>query len=504
MTNVDGLKKNIGISLLPQLINIVANFILPALIISEYGSSINGLVSTIRQIISLVSLTGAGIAISATQSLYGPVAQGDVIVVRSILKTTNKMFNHCGIAYLLGSALVSIVYPLFVDYSEVGYTTITLLVCVMSISGASEFFLVGTCRSLLYADQKVYVCTAIQSIALLASFIMTIMSIKLRLNIIITQLAATMVYVIRAMALLLYVQKHYGEFMRYQNAGYKNSLKKSRNDAMIHQFSGLAVMGCQSIILTIFVGLEAASIFAVYNIVFSGLSSICANLNNAVTPYLGKALALGDKPIARKKFDALEFAMNNFTAFIFSVTAVMIIPFVQIYTRNLDIDYINRQFAVLFLIFAVLNNIRLPGQSAINAAGHFSETKNRAIIEAVTCIFCSVVFTKTIGLCGVMLGSICALGWRCFDIIFYANKHVLSTHSKKSFLRVAISFLHIGIVYFLCSGISERATSIVSWVIVSLITSAVSIIILALEDIILQRDSVHGIIQMLKRRNSAE
>ena len=45
--------------------------------------------------------------------------------------------------------------------------------------------------------------------------------------------------------------------------------------------------------------LEAASIYAVYNIVFSGLQSICANINTAVTPYLGKEISLEHEEKAR-------------------------------------------------------------------------------------------------------------------------------------------------------------------------------------------------------------
>ena len=43
--------KNLIFNLLQQIVSIVTGFILPPLIIHNYGSSINGLISTIKQIV---------------------------------------------------------------------------------------------------------------------------------------------------------------------------------------------------------------------------------------------------------------------------------------------------------------------------------------------------------------------------------------------------------------------------------------------------------------------
>lgn len=71
--------KNIMASALPQIMNIITNLILPSLIILKFGSEINGLVSSIKSIVSYISIVGAGIATATTQALYEPVAKKDII-----------------------------------------------------------------------------------------------------------------------------------------------------------------------------------------------------------------------------------------------------------------------------------------------------------------------------------------------------------------------------------------------------------------------------------------
>ena len=64
---------NIIFNFLQQLVGIVTGLILPPLIVGKFGSSLNGLVSTIKQMMTYVQLTGAGIAASSTYALYKPL-----------------------------------------------------------------------------------------------------------------------------------------------------------------------------------------------------------------------------------------------------------------------------------------------------------------------------------------------------------------------------------------------------------------------------------------------
>ena len=485
------LQRNIYSSILPQFVNILSNFILPTMIIVAYGSQVNGLVSTIRTIISYVALVGAGIATATTQALYAPVANSNTEEVKGMLKAADNMFNHWGYIYLLLVSFISLLYPFLIE-SDIDYLTMVSLLLVMSVSGASEFFIVGRCRSLLYANQKVYVCSQIQALSLFISLLFAVVLLKLEVNIILVQLSISFVYILRAILLRWYVNKEYPEFVNLKNVAPIKKATEKRKDAMLHQLTGLVVTSSQTVILSMMVGLEAASIFAVYNIIFSGIYSICSNINVAVTPFLGKVFAVGTLKQVYEKYQLCEISFYLICSFVFGVTVFVILPFVALYTQHADINYIYHDFAILFVIVQFFSIYRLPSNALINVAGHYKETRLRAIIEALICFVSSIIFTYLYGMYGVLLGTGCAIGWRCLDIIFYSHHILLHVSVKKSLFRFLRCLIIIIISYFISNRIEITISSYLSWILYSICISIFISVILFLDVSLFER-------QMLQR-----
>ncbi len=482
--------------MLPQFVNIVSNFIIPVLIIEAFGSQINGLVTTVRSIISYISLVGAGITVAVVQSLYAPVAQKDENTVRGMLRATNDMFNKSGYIYLIIVLLVSFIYPLLVE-GDISFTTKCLLLLVMSISGASEFFVVGRCRSLLYASQKVYVCTTVQAFSLLFSLILAVIMLKFGANIVFVQLAISVVYVMRAFLLSYYVRKNYPQYVKINNVRPIKSAVSKRNEAMVHQLSGLFIFGSQSIILSMMVGLEAASIYSVYNIIFSGLAAICGNLNTAITPFIGRTFAISSIDKVRREFNVIEFVYFIITSIIFAVTSVTILPFVSIYTNAADIDYKLPLFALLFTISQLFNIFRQPYSTLINVAGHFKETRNRAIIESILCIGFSIIFTYTSGIYGVLIGTGIALFWRCLDMLYYCHKHILHNSIKVSVFRLVGVISIVLFVYFFVSK-DKNLSNFFQWTTFALEIFLLVACILILVIAVFERKSLQMVLSYIK------
>ena len=63
---------NILANLVLQLANILTWFIIPKIILSYFGSSVNGLVSSITQFLSYIGLIEGGLTGVVTASLYKP------------------------------------------------------------------------------------------------------------------------------------------------------------------------------------------------------------------------------------------------------------------------------------------------------------------------------------------------------------------------------------------------------------------------------------------------
>lgn len=488
MKTINNVYRNLGASILPQVVNIISSFILPVMIIGIYGSVINGLVSTVRTIISYISLVGAGIAVATTQALYLPVAKNDEETVRGMLKATSILFNKCGWVYLGIVFVVSLIYP-FLIKDDISYYTCVGLLLIMSISGASEFFVVGRCRSLLYANQRVYVSTTIQAVSHMVSLVLAVIMLSLNSSILIVQLSISSIHIIKALFFHHYVKRNFPQYVFYKNTKPIQAAVKKRKDAMVHQLSGLLVLGSQSVLLSSLVGLEAASIYAVYNIVFSGIHSICSNMNTAVTPFIGKSLAVNKKEIIEKEFNVVEYLFYILTSFSFMVSSVMIIPFIELYTQGADISYNYPLFALLFVILSVFNVYRLPNNAMINAAGHFKETRWRAIAEAIICVVCSIIFTILFGLYGVLIGTICAIGWRCLDIVIYSHWKILYNSVRIPLFRLCRCMAYVLLFYLLRNKLLFQITGYVDLIINALIVALVALLILSSDTYLFERSS---------------
>lgn len=486
MMRMNKVVKNAGASSVTQIINIIINFILPPLIIGTYGSQINGLVLTVKQILAYISLVGAGISIATTQSLYKPIAEKDYEKTSGMFNAASSMFSKAGYIFALIALITAFVYPFFLRDS-IDYYLVVMIIIVMSIEGISEFFVVGKSRTLLFADQKSYVTSIIQAIGLVLSFIFAFLLIKANVSIVLVQLASSLVFMVRVVLLTWYIKKHY-KYLNSQITPIKSAIKK-RNDAFIHQITGLVVLGSQAMVLSVFVGLEAASIYAVYNVIFAGLHSICAQLVNSVAPFLGRSLALGENRKLLKQFNNVEFLYTSLLSLFYSVCIVMIIPFISIYVGEIsDVKYTYYGVAVLFVLVSFLNAFRLPAQAAINIAGHFKETRWRAIIEAVICIVLQLLFVNIWGIYGVLIGTAIALSWRAIDIVIYSNKYIISQNSKTSFIRG----LKVIIVMLMLMVIEEKflhvnVTGYFEWIYWAVVYSIISILIIFLVNILLER-----------------
>jgi len=493
--------KNLASSILPQLINIISNLILPGIIIAHFGSSVNGLVSTTKTIVSYISLVGAGIATAVTQALYQPVANNDDKVVKGMLRSANSMFNKYGLIYVAITVAVSFFYPLVID-SDIPYWTVLGLLVVMSVSGASEFFAIGRCRTLLYAHQKVYVCSLVQAVSLLLSLLLALLMLRLDASIVAVQFAISFVYVLRGFLLSAYVRTNYKQYSDYKSATPIPAAIQKRGDAMVHQLAGLAVTGSQSAILTVIVGLNAASIYSVYNVVLYGIRTICSNLFTAITPFLGKEYALNRKESLMKKYGVIEFAFFYFVAFVLCVATAMLVPFVSLYTKGADIDYVYPVFSFLFVISSAFYILKLPGTALINVAGHFKETKGRALIEASLSVVFSILFTVLVGKNGVLIGTGIALGWRCFDTVFYVAKYILGGTVKRTLLRLAVFFVDIAIFKLISDTIQVSPKSFLEWCLLSAVYALGAFVLLILEALVFERATVKQLMSFVRRKKA--
>ncbi|MBR6729557.1 MAG: polysaccharide transport protein, partial [Clostridia bacterium] len=79
------IKNNLVSSLIYQVVLITLSFLLPRLYLENFGSEVNGVLQTIKQIFTYMCLLEAGVGLATTQALYKRIGGKDYRSANEVL-----------------------------------------------------------------------------------------------------------------------------------------------------------------------------------------------------------------------------------------------------------------------------------------------------------------------------------------------------------------------------------------------------------------------------------
>lgn len=496
--------RNIISNIIYQVTTIISGLVIPILIIKYYGSEINGLNATVNQAIAYLHLVEAGIGMASIQALYKPLSDRDHNQINGVLSATRQLYNKSGLLFLILVLVLSILYPLIIEESIDKFITIGL-VLVLGLGGVVEYFLHGKYRVLLLADQKGYIIFNLQSLASILSTALKIFLIYQNYNIVIVQGIATIIFILRVIFLKLYINKNYTN-INYKVEPNKNALNK-KNAVFIHQIAFLVLNNTDILIITIFLSLNTVSVYSIYNIVFGAIGGLIVSLSStSLSTAFGQLIAFGDKEKLIKGYDVYEFLYFILLFGVYTITLLMTLPFIKLYTIDVtDVNYIDKHLPLLFTLVGILNHTRNPMVAMINAAGHFKETQNRALIEAFINLVFSLLFVNLYGLYGVLIGTIIAFIYRTSDTIFYVYKHILNQSPTRTLKRLFINTLIcLTIVYTFSKLELFQINSWIHWITALILISILTLLILFISNTIHEPQKVRILYKQLRLLISKE
>lgn len=432
------LLNNLFSGIIGQIITIGLGIILPRLFITNFGSEVNGLLSSVNQIYTYLGLLEAGVGTATLQALYKPIALNDKKHVNEILSATNLYYYKTGIFYGLAIFAFAFIYPIVIKTS-ISYTAVFLVILLSGLGNAIIFFFHGKYKILLNAAGKGYIVTNIATLSTILSSIIKIVLIINGFNVVIVQFSFFIINILQIFLFAAYIKTKYKWINIKEKPDYEAISKK--NSVLIHQISYLVFSNTDIFLLTIFCDLKIVSVYALYNLIFSSISNLLGAFNNSVTYILGQTFQTNFK----KFLDLVDCYELYYTAINFSaytVTLVFILPFLKIYTNGIsDANYLDYNLAILFIIISILISARTAQSNIINISGHFKETQIRSVIEMFINLIVSVICVIQFGIYGVLIGTITALLYRTNDIIIYSNRHILNRSPFRSYKITIINTL---------------------------------------------------------------
>ena len=492
--NTNRVRKNIVTSLLQQVVSVACAFILPRLILSAYGSAHNGIVSSVSQFISYITLLRAGIGGVTRAALYKSLAAEDWEETGAILKATERFMRKIALIFSVLLVAFAAIYPFFVK-EEFDWFFSFSMVLVLGISTVVQYYFGITNLFLLHADQKLYVYNVWQIVATILNTVLSVLLIQAGQDIRIVKLGSAIAFSITPIMLYCYAKRRYPIPRKIAP---NNSAIAQRWDAFAHQIAAFVHGNTDVVILTFFANLKQVSVYTVYHMVVSGVNMLITTMASAVEARLGNIIARDNKTLLNQEFATYEMVLHLICTVLFACTATLIVPFVMLYTAGVvDDNYHQPALGICMCLAYWISAIRLPYQKVIEAAGQFKETKKYAVIEAILNVCVSCVLVIAWGTVGVVVGTIIAMGYRTVCYMAYVTKHIIQQPWKKLVKRVAISAASMGITILLCDRMLGEIPSFSKWVLAGFIVAAVSACItLTINFIFYPRE----IIRLIRRR----
>lgn len=397
--------KMIMSSTVTQIVTVVCGFVLPPLFIAHFGSELNGLLNAVKQMMAYFGIVCLGLGSAAQVALYKPIAENDWKRINSILAATKHFYNQSGIVFALLILVSSFAFP-FLFVSDIPFWDVFLIIIITGVGSLCEYIVVAKYKVFLSANQQNYINSRITAEGIALNTLISVLLIFLGLNVIIIQVGATVVYIIRLLLTVRYVKNHYPN-LSFSKEIRDESAIKNRWSAFSYQVAGIIISLTPAIVIGSLCSLSDVSVYSIYFMLFSALMMIAGIFSAGLSAPFGDMMVKNESNAMNKAFKCYEFVYTTIMYFCFTCAAVLLPSFVRAYIHNNDgVNYVLPTFSLLMCFNYISQCARTPFKTIIEAKGLFKENYKWNLIEAFAFVLVSVFLVYLWGLNGIAIAGI--------------------------------------------------------------------------------------------------
>lgn len=466
---------NIIASFALQLTTALCGLAVPRLIIGTFGSGINGLGSSISQFLHYIVLLEAGVGGVMRAALYKPLADKDIDSISSIIKASENFFRKVAYIYIGYLLILSISYPKLVN-KDFDYLFTLSFVLIIGISTFFQYYFGISYQVLLQADQRQYISSAMQIITTIINTIAIVVLVISGANIHIVRLGSSFIFLLKPILLSVYVKRKY---KIKKNAIADNNAIKQRWDGLGHHIAYLIHNNTDIAVLTVFANIREVSVYSVYYMVVMSIEKIVTTFSTGLEAAFGNMIAKDEKQALNRNFRIFEFSSFTLTTVLFTSTALLILPFISLYTKGItDANYFRPMFAYVLIASIAVYCIRIPYHAVVYAAGHYKQTRNGAFAEALINVVLSVVLVQLWGIVGVAVGTLAAMLFRTIQYAIYLSKSIIKRSIWVFIKRFVICVCTVILIIIIVGQLPHMAiNTYIDWIVYAVIVTIIAFII---------------------------
>lgn len=456
---------NIIFGLGSQLISTVLAFIVRTMFIRILGSEYLGVNGLFSNVLSLLSLANLGFGTAIVYSLYKPIKEDNKQEIKAYMNIYSKVYKVIGIfIFIIGILLIPFI-P-YIIKGEVNIKENLNLIYILFLIDTSVSYFYSYKQSLLIANQQNYVISKIHSMCIILTNIVQCIFLILFKEYMIVLLIQIGFRIYENIIISNDVDK---KFKYLSDKSVSSNLSNEKKKVLfknvysmfLYKISGTIINSTDNIVISWFVGLNYVGIYSNYLLIISTIKTFLGYIFSSITASVGNLIASNEE-------DKKEFIFNEifFLSFwIYGVSSILLYMLINNFILLwLGKQYVLSEFTIIILIIDFYTSgMQNAATTYRDTTGLFGVGKYRPIIAAIINLAVSVILAPSLGISGVLLGTIISR----FCVYFWFDPYVIHKYV----------FLKSVNVYFL-DYIVKTLTVIIALIITSIVSKLINIEIL--------------------------
>lgn len=400
--------RNIKAAWLWQLVHILCQFATRTVIIKVLTIEYVGLSGLFSNVLTMLSLAELGIGEAIVFSLYGPIAKKEHVVISSIMKFYQKVYVFVGVFIAaVGYALTPYIGYFIKDMPE-NIPDLDLIYLLFVANSAISYFF-SYKGTFITANQKNSIVVVNNGINELVMVLVQITTLIITRNYILYLVIGVAFVLLRNITITLIANRKYPYLKEKVREKMPpeifDSIKKNTGAMVLHKIGGIVVFATDNLIISKFVGLVSVGLYTNYHVITNAVSVFINKFFQAMAASVGNLAVDAETEKQEKVFNSMTFL--NFWLHVFCCCCLfnLLNPFISVIWLGEEFLFAIG-IVLLIVIKLYVTGMRISVQTFKNAKGLYWQNKFMPVGEALINLIASVILAKSMGVSGVLLGTI--------------------------------------------------------------------------------------------------
>ena len=388
---------------------ILMPFVLRSILIHWIGTEYAGLSSLFTSILRVLNMAELGFASAAAFSLYKPVAEEDTEKVCALMAFYRKIYYTVGaLMMIIGVAMIPFLDKM-IKGSHPADVSLTVLYLIYLVDSAASYFLFSYKNLILNVYQRVDIISIISTLLHLAVYTAQIV-ILIVFRAYYVYVVFDLVYtVLNNLFVARYVSKRFPQYVC------KGELSKDEKKDIIKNSYAMFLFKVYSatrnsfdtVFVSAFIGLTAATIYGNYYYIFAGVASIQTIIRESMQGGIGNKIATNSPEKNHGEMMTFIFIYAWFSGACTACMMCLYQPFVKMWVgQSLMLDEKTMIMFCVYFYALSMGSIRFLYHQA---AGLFWKKRYWTLAAALMNVVGNWALVQILGMFGVVLSTIFSL-----------------------------------------------------------------------------------------------